>query len=356
MTEINERIFPYSVGIDLNKEENGKGKFIITFSYPNINSLGKSPTSDEKEFILSTEANNIFDAIHHLSDRTQQTIYLKHLKVLIISEDIARDDKLMRQIIDGLNRDYVLNKMINLLVTKQSAKDLIEVKIHSIRQEDMEGIVYTLLRNDQKSIEFTPKTLNTFIKNIDISSASIVPLGSTLEEEIKISGGAVFKDYKLVGYINGKENKNIALLNGNVKESELNVDYEGVNLSVLIMNSSSKKKQLIDDGDELKILCSVKIEGQINGYILNEQQFNYSDENIKDMERQMEEKIEKELKATVRRLQEELNADVIGVSEYLYKFHPKVWNKVMDNWDEIFPDIDIDVDVEMKIRRRGLVR
>ncbi|MGN9165510.1 Ger(x)C family spore germination protein [Tissierellaceae bacterium HCP3S3_D8] len=356
MTEINERIFPYSVGIDLNKEENGKGKFIITFSYPNINSLGKSPTSDEKEFILSTEANNIFDAIHHLSDRTQQPIYLKHLKVLIISEDIARDDKLMRQIIDGLNRDYVLNKMINLLVTKESAKDLIEVKIHSIRQEDMEGIVYTLLRNDQKSIEFTPKTLNTFIKNIDISSASIVPLGSILEEEIKISGGAVFKDYKLVGYINGKENKDIALLNGNVKESELNVDYEDANLSVLIMNSSSKKKQLIDDGEELRILCSVNIEGQINGYILNEQQFNYSNENIKEMERQMEEKIEKELKATVRRLQEELNADVIGVSEYLYKFHPNVWNKVMDDWDEIFPNIDIDVDVEINIRRRGLVR
>lgn len=354
MIEINQRIFPYSVGIDLNREVNSPNKLNIIFVYPNIGALGKNPTSDKKEFMLSTHANNIFDAVHRVSTNTQQPIYLKHLKTLIISEEIAKDNKLVREIIDGLNRDYVLNKMINLLATKETSEEFIETKVKSIRQEDIEGIAYTLLRNDQKSIRFTPKTLNTFIKDMDISSTSIIPLGVSLGGEIDILGGAVFKDYGLVGYISPEENKSIALINGHIRETEINIDYRGANLSLLIMNTKSKKK-LIDDKDQLKIRYSVELEGQINGYIMSNEQLSNSEENIEDMERAVEEVVEKELKAILKRLQGELNADVIGISEYLYKFHPKIWNEIQEEWDEVFPDLNIEIDVDMKIRRRGLV-
>ena len=55
-----------------------------------------------------------------------------------------------------------------------------------------------------------------------------------------------------------------------------------------------------------------------------------------------------------REATKEFNADALGILEYLYKFHPKIYKEVEKDWDSIFPYIDIEVDVDVKIRRRGL--
>ncbi len=187
MIEIDQRIFPYSAGIDLNDEKDGEDEFIVSFSYPNIYALGKNARSNELTFMVSTGADSIFEATHNLSDRMQQPIYLKHLKVLIISEEVANNPQLMKNIIDGINRDYIINKMTNLLIVKDKAKGLIETKVAATRQEDVEGLLYTILRNNQSSTKFTPKAITTFIEDMDVASASIVPLGIPLKKRNKDS-------------------------------------------------------------------------------------------------------------------------------------------------------------------------
>lgn len=79
-----------------------------------------------------------------------------------------------------------------------------------------------------------------------------------------------------------------------------------------------------------------------------------SSEIMEDMEKAVNEYIESEISGTLDRLQKDYNADAIGILEYLYKFHPKIYNEVEEDWDSIFPTIDIDVEVDVKIRRRGL--
>lgn len=355
MIEIDQRIFPYSAGIDLNDEKDGEDEFIVSFSYPNIYALGKNARSNELTFMVSTGADSIFEATHNLSDRMQQPIYLKHLKVLIISEEVANNPQLMKNIIDGINRDYIINKMTNLLIVKDKAKGLIETKVAATRQEDVEGLLYTILRNNQSSTKFTPKAITTFIEDMDVASASIVPLGIPLKKEIKIAGGGVFKNYRFIGYIDERENKDIAMLCGNIHDDGIDIEYEGTNLS-LLMTKLKCKKTLEDSEDNLKILYTMKIEGQIQGYTLTNDELDGSDGVIESMEKVMGKKIKEDLKTTIKKLQKELNADVIGVSEYLYKFHPKIWKEIKEDWDYIFPNIDIDVDINMNIRRRGLVR
>lgn len=62
------------------------------------------------------------------------------------------------------------------------------------------------------------------------------------------------------------------------------------------------------------------------------------------------------MRKTVKKLQSDLNADLIGTADYLYKFHPNMWQEIEDDYDDIFPDIDIEVDINVEIRRRGLVK
>lgn len=354
MVEINERIFPYTAGIDNNYQSvDQKDKYIISFSYPNINALGNNPSSATKVFSVSTEASNIFEATHNLSNQIQEPIDLKHLKVLSISEDVAKDPNSIRQILDGINRDFVINKMVHLMVVKGSARELFNVKVKSQRQEAIDGSIYSILRNRQNSTRFTPKTINRFIRDMDTQGASHMPVGIAGNNEVIVSGAGVFKNYKLVGYLNEMENRDVAILNGDLVQDGLDTQYEDSNLSLLIANLKSKRKIITVDED-IKVIFNVQVEGQINEFILDDNDKIDSDLIIKDMEKVLCKEMEKGLNKTIYKLQRELNADVIGILEHLYRFHPSLWEQVKDDWDSIFPQLDIKVNIDLNIRRRGL--
>lgn len=354
MVEINERIFPYTAGIDNNYQSvDQKDKYIISFSYPNINALGNNPSSATKVFSVSTEASNIFEATHNLSNQIQEPIDLKHLKVLSISEDVAKDPNSIRQILDGINRDFVINKMVHLMVVKGSARELFNVKVKSQRQEAIDGSIYSILRNRQNSTRFTPKTINRFIRDMDTQGASHMPVGIAGNNEVIVSGAGVFKNYKLVGYLNEMENRDMAILNGDLVQDGLDTQYEDSNLSLLIANLKSKRKIITVDED-IKVIFNVQVEGQINEFILDDNDKIDSDLIIKDMEKVLCKEMEKGLNKTIYKLQRELNADVIGILEHLYRFHPSLWEQVKDDWDSIFPQLDIKVNIDLNIRRRGL--
>lgn len=355
MIELEDRILPYSVAIDLNTEEqdnNDKKSLFVCFAYPNINALGKNPTQEELVYIINSNANSIFDATSELSSRVYNPIFLKHLNVLIISEEVASNEQLVREIMDGLQRDFIINKMIEILVTKGSAHEIFTKKMESTRQETLEGLLISLLRNEQESNKFTPINSMKFIQYMDHKRVAVVPL-TIPEPEITLSGGGLFKDYKLIGYISEDDNRHIAVLNNDANSDDIDYEYNGVNLSISLKEVKSKKK-LVKDSEVLKIQYNVEMDGQIHQYIIDEDKKIDSQEVLVDMEDEIESIVEENIMATIDKLQSEFNADALGILEYLYKFHPKVYKEVEADWDNIFPHIEIDVDVEVNIRRRGL--
>jgi len=104
MIEINQRIFPYSIGVDLNDNEGEK--YIITISYPNINAIGKNATQEDRIHIVSTVASSVFEGIEQLSTRLPYEVYFKHLKVVVFGQELAKDECAVREILDGMSRDY----------------------------------------------------------------------------------------------------------------------------------------------------------------------------------------------------------------------------------------------------------
>lgn len=355
MVELEDRILPYSVAIDLSEEgrdEDDLKSLFISFSYPNINALGKSPSQDERVYIISTNANSIFEATNELSSKANQTIYLKHLNVLILSQEVASNEDLVREIFDGLQRDFITNKMINIVITKEEAHQLLAKKLVSTKQETVEGLLVSLLRNGQKSTSFTPITLMEFIKDMDHKRVAVVPV-ALIEPEIAMEGGGLFKDYKFIGYIDKDQNRDIAILNNKAKNEDIDFKYKGSNLS-LALNEIKSKKKLIKNGEVLRFQYSVEMDGQIHQYVIDEYKRIETVEDLNDIEKNVEEIIEEAFTRTIERLQKDLNADALGLLEYLYKFHPKIHEEVKDDWDNIFPYVEIDIDVEVNIRRRGL--
>lgn len=355
MIELEDRLLPYSVAIDLSRQDTAEveeKKFFICFSYPNINALGKNPTQDSLTYIVNSNANSIFEATNEISSRVHNPIFLKHLNVVLMSEEVFSDEEHLRQILDGLKRDFIINKMINILVTKESAHGVLAKKLESKRQETIEGLLTTLLNNEQKSTSFTPITLKEFIQYMDHQRVAIVPLAIP-EPEIALEGGGLFKDYQFVGYIDKDENRNIAILTNKAYNEDLDFEYDGVDLSLQLSEIKARKK-LVKDQETLQINYTIEMDGQIHQYIIDENKRIDTIEIIEDIEKSVSEVVKESFVTTIERLQSELNADVLGILEYLYKFHPKIHKEVEEDWDNIFPYINIDVDVKINIRRRGL--
>lgn len=354
MVELNQRIFPYSVGIDFNENKDHE-PLNVTFTYPNINALGKNATQETRVHAITASGMDMFSAIHHLSSRLQFPLFNKHLKVMVLQEDVAKNKKLVKEIVDGINRDFIINKTLDMVVVRDdSAEDLLKSIPEIERQETVEGTLLSMLNNVQYSSQFTPKRLSDFIEDMDNRGASILPVVHKREGEIEFSGGAVIKDYALFGYINHLENKDIAMLNQALKEDGFHTVYNGTTLSILGINIKSKKK--LEDSDNLKLIYNVSIDGQIHEYTLADGTAIDSEEVIRGMEAALEKDIEESLNKTIKKLQKEYKADVIKAADYLKKFHNKVWTQVENDWENIFSNADITAKVDVKMRRRGLTK
>ena len=353
MIEVDQRIYPYSVGYDLIDPE--EGMYYISISYPNLSALGKNALSEDKVHLVSTEANNIYDATHRLSSKVQYQFYLKHLKDVVLSEAVAMDEKLMRETLDGLYRDFITNKNVEMLLVKDSAEEVLNTILESKKLNAVEGALNSMLQNVQDSTMFTPKTLGKFIYDTDISGVAIIPVVALAEEEIEISGGAIFKNYKLIGYIDGMTNRDLAYLRDEADHDGFRTVYNGSDLTLMITNVKTRPI-LIDSSDNLKVRMDVEIEGHIHSYMIGDNRYIEAKETLESMQNQVAKEYEDNFKKTVDLIQRQYKVDALKIGDYLRKFHQKVWMNVKDNWEEIYPEIDIEMDVKVYIRRRGLTK
>ncbi len=352
MVEINQRIYPYSFGVDFADDE--VENLSLTITYPNIKAIGKNPSQEDKTYVLNSSGTSIFQAARKLTTEVQGPFYFKHLRVLILGEEVSKDKHMLKQILDGLMRDFIINKRVLVTVVKGEAEKFMELVPNNMKQESLEGTLFGLLLNPQKSTYFTQEYLSEFIYHMDRKCASVVPLLSHKGDVIEAAGGGVFQDYALVGYINGKENAALTMLNGKIKTEVIDADYKG---SIITLNTRSIKsdKKLVPNDEVIKIKYNIEIEGSIQEYTLTGGQSILSNpELLNDIKEVLADKVKGDLEGVVHVLQKDIKADALGIAEYLSKFHPKLWKTVEEDWRNVFSDIDIEVQVDVKIRRRGL--
>lgn len=352
MVEINQRIYPYSFGVDLAEDE--VEKLSLTITYPNIKAIGKNPSQEEKTYVLNTNGTSLFQAARKLTTEVQGPFYFKHLRVLVLGEEVSKDKHMLKQILDGLMRDFIINKRVLVTVVKGEAESFMKSIPNNMKQESLEGTLFGLLLNPQNSTYFTQEYLSEFIYHMDRKCASVVPLLSQKGDVIEGAGGGVFQDYALVGYINGAENAALTMLNGRIKAEVIDAEYKG---SIITLNTRSIKsdKKLVPNDEMIKIKYNIEIEGSIQEYTLSGGQSILSNpELLNDIKEILADKVKGDLEGVVHVLQKDIKADALGIAEYLSKFHPKLWKTVEEDWRNVFSDIDIEVQVDVKIRRRGL--
>lgn len=351
--EIEQRLFVTAIAIDINEEvtEGDVNRLIVTFSYPNINTIGKNTGEGPSNFIVSKPSSSIFQAGREFMGEAPFPFYYKHLKIIIFSEDVLKNEELVRHVLDELNRDTKINKRVRILAAEGNAKEVLEKAIEN--QYVTEGTIFATVRDNKYSGRFTVKSLTDMIKDFDIAGVTLIPRIAVEGDKFVVSGSCILKNYRFLDWLDANDTRIINLVDGNIAAETIDVIHNGELLSFAVTGTSSDMK--IDIKNNILVKFDIKLEGYLQGYSMRHGESLYEVGVLSAMEKTIEEELKKKL-VNVNAYLIEKKAPLFGVGEHMSKFHPKVWAKVKDHWDEMMEDVKIEFNIDVKIRRTGLAR
>ncbi|MFZ5968822.1 MAG: Ger(x)C family spore germination protein [Bacillota bacterium] len=367
--EIDARAFIVGIGVDKFNEEEVKQKkdteketeapkeapesrYSITYVSPNTGLIaGKGEGDPNYKFV--TVAQNFYEAESEVKTRLGADPFMGHTKVIVIGNEVAENEYMMREVLDTIERNPLIGRKVNFLMTPGTAKDVLFAE----PQIDPKAALYirSIIEKISNPGRMPDADLGYILRSLHESRAAIVPRVLASKDGIKIAGAAVLKDYKSVGWLGERETRAVMFMQDKLKFGVTTVKVEDLLIPCTFDNSKTKMKVVEKDG-VITTTFTVEAEGVIQQHFFERRGQTLSDEYMKKVGRAVSEKIRTEIEDTYKLIQKKYGADVTQVGEYLRKHEPDLWEKIKGNWDEIFPTTKVEAVVDYKIRRVGVVK
>lgn len=276
--------------------------------------------------VLTTMSDSIDEAIKEMSKLTNKKIFIPHLKVLIITDNILKND------IDYY--DYFLRNSkssMNFYVYYIDSK--ISDKVFKLNEEkDKNALHVEKMLQFNKQI-FSSSTSLTFIDlvyrkleyGIDIIYPVIDIVKNNDEEILYLTNQISYKDNKFITFI---ENESITynILTNNIDKSSITVNCDKETFTLQIQDIKTKYKWK----DNL-FNINTSINGKITDY---ECKYDLNDINtLKKLEKLSQDYINDQINNLINKTKED-NNDILGIQNYIYK-HDKKHNKDSININNI---------------------
>lgn len=352
--EINDLFIVTGIAIDKNQNKDGYILSIETIAPKGVKA-GEMLSST-----ITVEGKTVFDAIRNSIQISGKKMYWSHSKVIVVSEEIAREGVI--PILDFFNRSIEVRSDIWLLVSlNKTAKEILNGKdvIHNTISYHINDVI-----SSEKSIsKYTGIKLFQFLNAL--SSKGISPIAPTAKMETlkdmvvpKISGTAVFKRDKMVGWLNETETRSLVIIEGkkfkgsiilieNVLDSDVDITFE-------VFGSRTKIKSLLEN-DNIVIDINVEMNVEISEVTQSSNKEDFiSKEGREKLKKFAGEVIKKQIEETIVKVQNEYKSDVFGFGTIIQIEHPDKWKEVEDDWEEVFSSLGTNINVELTIQGSSL--
>jgi len=349
--EIDELAFVLSIGLD--KDDYG---FKITAQIASPETYSNVSSGSAKPFwLISSTGKTIFEAIRNMASISSRRIFWSHIKVILISEDLARSNSL--QIFDFFSRNPELRLRTLIAITPGEAGKLLEVmpamekdpaiyleKI--IQNKNLTGKSYSIMLKD-----FLEDYLNP---NISPVTSRIILDKSKSQPILKTSGAYVFDMYKQPVSLSEKDTRGFLWIKSKMNDSVMvvNCPYDNMPATLEIKKAKSSFKSYLDN-EIPHFIININVTA-----ILTEQScltdFNNMNK-LNDLETELEEAIRKDIESTITTAKD-LQVDFLNLNSILHRQHKKEWHQISSKWNTLFKNSVVTIVVKVNIPHISLAK
>lgn len=355
--ELNNIAIVMGVGVDKGKQPDEVETTVQVAKVLKSRGMSKSgdgPGGGVDYLNLKETGQSISEAVKAFSRKLNRQLFFSHNQIVIFGEDAAADG--IEKYMDFFLRHRETRLLVWILIAKGPASEILNMRpaIESTPAISIEELV----RNERDVSQIPAVTLKDFSDRL--MSKTTAPIAPMIEESKKddrgllyLSETAVFKKDKMIGTLNKKETRGLLWGINKVTNGIVIVGMENgkENVNVAITHAVSKIKPEIKDGVpymNIEINQEGDLQEQTSSKDLSDPKAFGSIEKLES------EVVRKEVLAALRKSQE-LNADIFGFGDIIYKHYPKQWNELEGKWDKVFKNIHVDVSVNAKLRRTGRI-
>ena len=374
-----------TMGVDFNRESN---ETTVTIQYipTTKQSAENSKGSSEKDGVVySATDKTLFGAISKLREVTYKEIFLGYLKIIVVGEEAAKYKTM--DLMELFNRTPSIRDNAYLVISSGKAEDTIST-FDAAHQAPSGEQIYNLINLSKFtgtafSISIHEFTQMMAVPGIEAAAPRVITVFKKPQSEAeggtqgkirfvekregaqRVSGIAVFKKDRLVGWLDEKESFGFSWITGKnphaYKESEISdgTDTEDI-FYYRVKSSKSKIKAQMDNGEPV-INVNVTVTAELRKYYSNKGSEIITSEEVSVMEKKLSDSVRSDIEAALEKGQTELESDIFGFGFAFYRKHTKLWQTEYERkWEDIFPNIVVNVNVDAIVKNtsaitRGLI-
>ena len=346
--QIEDRAFVTAIGLDT-VGIGEDAKYLVTIEV--FQSGSRQPNTGEQTSIIQTvEADDFPAALEQLQARLANVITLSHLEVVVIGEKAGKELD-FREVIDYLERHPEVQMRV-LLMAVQGGEAMELLKAKPLFNEYISAEIIDLSRNQEYLSLTKNNPFYKFVQDLRRSGGvGLLPRIIVTEDGnlAILHGGAVYSDYKLVGWLSSKEVHAANWMLGDIQRSTEDAELDSSTYSYSVRRSKVKIIPRVEQ-DELRFTVKIQTSG-----ILRQQQGKQLDmldpKNIEKLEDALARKIVSEAQKAVDKAQQDFGIDYLGFGTTLKRHHPSLYEQMQ--WEKTFPTVPIEIEAKTRITLTG---
>ena len=340
--------FILSFGIEQAEDK----KLLLTAAYPVIGGVEKGSVD-----IISTETGIIRGGRSNIRMMTPKMLEGGKTQQVLISDSLAKNG--IHDLLEIFQRDVTLPAIAFVVIVEGSPGELLKKANEFKPKPRVSFYIYQLLENNVR-LSNIPNTkvfdfdINFFAPGLD----PIVPMIKVDNEQIKISGCALFSGDRMTGKLENNETRLLLGLMDQLKYADYIftdpefADKDGDKQGVAVTLLTPKRKINIDFSEEGKPIVKIDMK-----YRCNIDEFEWDDTMKPKVQEDLEKKFGEDLTSMNNKIIKELqaaNCDPIGIGDIIRAKHYDYWKSI--DWKEMYKKADIKVSVKVEVGNVGIIK
>jgi Ger(x)C family germination protein len=313
---------------------------------------GGGSGSSERTFVLSNTGDSMFEMVRDMLGQSSRSLFFEHINAIIISEAVLRQTKL-EAILDFFRRDAEMRWRIRVYATPGEARKIIE---YQPKTGEPGGLFLAAIpRNHYKDphLAVARTDLGYIVQTMDNKGDVILPRIELAGGVMKITGLALFKRDQFVTYMDDYAVKGLRMIRATEKSAIITAEYPEHPGDLLAFELKIHNTRLTPhvEGEQIYFTLDIAMTGDLGE--LNNTRYSPMNSEVK---RRMEVLLAEEVKRNVLYTKDFCQQAGVDPMNFAYKLkahEPKTWERVKEQWAEIFPAIPLIVSVNVHIRDVG---